>query len=114
MADAVFNIGRAALLISAFSNGDYSHLAVATEDRLHQPARQTIFPPMKNIFRAAMNAGALCVFLSGAGSSVLALAREREMSIGYEMAEAASKSGVDGVFKITRPTSLGAHVVEDG
>ena len=113
MADAVFNMGRIALLVSAFSSGDYANLVVATEDRLHQPARQTIFPPMKNIFRAAIGAGALGVFLSGAGSSVLALAREREMSIGYEMAEAASKSGVDGSLKITRPTSLGAHVVEN-
>ena len=112
MDDAVFNIGRVALLVSAFYTGDYKHLSVATEDRLHQPARQAIFTPMKNIFRAAMGAGALCVFLSGAGSSVLALAREREMSIGYEMAEAASKSGVDGSLKITRPTSLGAHLVE--
>jgi homoserine kinase len=67
---------------------------------------------MQNIFRAALGAGALGVFLSGAGSSVLALARNREMTIGYEMADAAVKSGVSGTLKVTRPTVQGAHVVE--
>lgn len=108
--DAVFNIGRAALLVNAFASGDLTHLATATQDRLHQPAREAIFYPMKNIFRAAMAAGALGVFLSGAGSAVLALARDREYTIGYEMADAAMKSGVDGAIKVTQPTPLGAHV----
>lgn len=109
--DAVYNIGRVALLVRAFSTGDLAHLAVATDDRLHQPARQAMFPAMKNIFRAALGAGALGVFLSGAGSSVLALARDREVTIGYEMADAAAKSGVTGALKITQPTSQGAYVV---
>lgn len=108
--DAVFNIGRAALLVNAFASGDLTHLATATQDRLHQPAREAIFYPMKNIFRAAMAAGALGVFLSGAGSAVLALARDREYTIGYEMADAAMKSGVDGAIKVTQPTLFGAHV----
>lgn len=108
--DAVFNIGRAALLVNAFASGDLTHLATATQDRLHQPAREAIFYPMKNIFRAAMAAGALGVFLSGAGSAVLALARDREYTIGYEIADAAMKSGVDGAIKVTQPTPLGAHV----
>ena len=109
--DAVFNIGRTALLVNALASGNMRHLGVATEDMLHQPARQQIFFPMKNIFRAAMSAGALGVFLSGAGSSVLALTRDREYTIGYEMADAAMKSGVDGAIKVTEPTALGAHVV---
>ncbi len=111
--DAVFNIGRTALLVNALASGNLEYLAIATEDMLHQPARQKIFFPMKNIFRAAMSAGALGVFLSGAGSSVLALTRDREYTIGYEMADAAMKSGVEGAIKVTNPTTLGAHVVEE-
>ncbi|MCH8206362.1 MAG: homoserine kinase, partial [Chloroflexi bacterium] len=111
--DAVYNIGRAALLVRAFVTGDMAHLATATEDRLHQPERQTIFPAMRNIFRAALDAGAFGVFLSGAGSSVMALAGDRELTIGYEMADAAAKSGIGGAVKITCPTSRGAHLVEN-
>jgi homoserine kinase len=67
---------------------------------------------MNNIIRAAMGAGALGAFLSGAGSTVLALATEKEFTIGYEMADAAVKSGLDGEVRITRPTSRGVHVVD--
>jgi len=109
--DAVHNIGRAALLVQAFTSGDLSLLDIATGDVLHQPARQAIFPAMKNMFRAAMAVGALGVFLSGAGSTVLALARDKEFTIGYEMAEAAAKSGIEGQVKITKPVSQGAQVV---
>ena len=109
--DAVFNIGRAALLVRAMATGDLEYLDIATDDRLHQPARQTIFFPMNNIIRAAMGAGALGAFLSGAGSTVLALATEKQFTIGYEMADAAVKSGLDGTVRITRPTLKGAHVV---
>ena len=109
--DAVFNVGRAALLVRALACGDLEYLDIATDDRLHQPARQTIFFPMKNIIRAALGAGALGAFLSGAGSSVLALATEKEFTIGYEMADAGMKSGLEGEVVITGPTTLGAHVV---
>lgn len=112
-ADAVYNMGRVAMLINAFSSGDLSQLVLATEDRLHQPVRQTVFPAMKNIIRAAYSCGALGAFLSGAGSSVLALTRDRELTIGYEMADAAAKSGIDGTLKITKPTALGAHVAAE-
>ena len=110
--DAVFNIGRAALLVRAMVTGDLEGLDIATEDRLHQPARQTIFFPMNNIIRAALGAGALGAFLSGAGSTVLALATEKEFTIGYEMADAAVKSGLDGEVRVTQPTSQGVHVVD--
>ena len=113
-ADAVFNIARAALLVRAMATGDLRHLRTATDDRLHQPARQTIFFPMKNIIRAALGAGALGAFLSGAGSSVLALAVEKEFTIGYEMADAAAKSGLDGEVRIVKPSAVGAHVARVG
>ncbi|MCL0029310.1 homoserine kinase [Dehalococcoidia bacterium] len=111
--DAVFNIGRTALLVQALATGDLTRLDVATDDRLHQPARQAMFPAMRNLFRAALGAGAMGVFLSGSGPTVLALTRDREFTIGYEMADAAAKSGIDGQVKITRLTKRGAHVAED-
>ena len=88
------------------------YLRLATEDRLHQPYRQVLFPAMKVIFAAARDAGALGVFLSGSGSTVLALTQGREMTVGYEMAEAARQANVGGEVKITKPTLQGAHLVE--
>ena len=108
--DAVFNMGRVALLVNSLAIDDLAHLALATQDRIHQPPRQAIFHPMKVIMRAALEAGALAAFLSGAGSTILALSSAREMTIGYEMAEAASKAGVDGDVIVTKPTPGGVRV----
>ena len=108
--DAVFNMGRVGLLVKALATDDLDLLAIATQDRLHQPPRQSIFHPMKVIMRAALDAGAHGAFLSGAGSTILALASGREMTIGYEMAETASKAGVDGDVIVTKPTAGGVRV----
>ena len=109
--DAVFNMGRAALLVNALSTGDVSLLRTATQDRLHQPARGVLFPAMGRIIRAALEAGAAGAFLSGAGSTILALTVDREMTVGYEMADMADKAGVPGDVKVTRVSTQGAHVV---
>lgn len=106
----IFNLSRVALLVNALATGHLEHLNIATQDTFHQPPRESLFPGMRPIFRAALAAGALGVFLSGAGSSILALTSGKEMSIGYEMADAAEKHGVTGRLLVTRPTSLGAHV----
>ncbi len=110
--DAVYNLGRVAMLVKAFSTGDPRHLAIATQDRLHQPTRQTTFHAMKVIFRAALAAGAHGAFLSGAGSSVVAITSGKEMTIGYEMTEAASKSGLSGEFRVAKLTTDSAHILD--
>ena len=108
--DAVYNIGRSALLVQSLLTGELHNLKYATQDMLHQPQRQKQFFPMKNIIKAAMEAGALGAFLSGAGSSILAFTKGREYTIGYEMADAAMKSGLDGDIIFTSPTSKGAYL----
>ena len=112
LSDAVFNMGRTALLVAGMATNHPEYLGVATQDRLHQPYRQALFPAMKLLFQAARDAGALGVFLSGSGSTVLALTKGREMTVAYEMAEAAKQAGVSGRLHITQPTIRGAHVAE--
>ena len=112
VADAVHNVGRAALLVAGMATNHPEYLTVATQDRMHQPYRRPLFPAMKLLFQAALDAGDLGVFLSGSGSTVLALARGREMTVAYEMSEAARQAGVAGEVKVIRPTELGAHLVK--
>ncbi len=108
--DAVFNAGRAALLIAGMATDRPEYFKLATQDRLHQPYRQSLFPAMKVIFRAALDSGSLGVFLSGSGSTVLALAAGREMTVAYEMAEAARQAGVQGQVRVVGISSRGAYV----
>ena len=109
--DAVFNIGRSALLVNALSTGRLELLKYATDDRLHQPQRTQAFKPMPHLIKAALNGGAHGAFLSGAGPSVLALATGREVTISYEMAETARHFGVDGKTMIMAVTQDGASVI---
>lgn len=69
--DAIFNLARSALLISALASGQLSALSEALRDRLHQDARAPLVPGFETIRAAAREAGALEVTLSGAGPSLL-------------------------------------------
>ena len=69
---------------------------------------------MEAIFRAARQAGALGVYLSGGGSTVLALASRSEEGIAQAMAKAAAGEGTAGHTIVTAPTNAGAQVAEEG
>lgn len=105
--DAVFNIGRVALLVNSLSTGGIGLLKTATEDRLHQSQREILFPAMRLIFQAAHKAGALGVFLSGSGPTIIALTVERGMTIAYEMADIAEKAGVFSDLRIMEISKAG-------
>jgi len=109
--DAVFNASRVALLVAALGQGRWDLLDVATQDRLHQPVRAGLFPPMLDIFAAAKEAGAHAAYLSGSGSSIAALATEHEERISRLMQQAATARGYSGKSMITEPSAHGATVI---
>ncbi len=109
--DAVFNAGRAALVVAALAQGRWELLDTATQDRLHQPARAAIFPALYDIFDAAKEAGAHAAYLSGGGSAVAALATAGERRIARQMREAGKARGYSGRTLITRPSEEGARVL---
>jgi homoserine kinase len=107
--DAVHNLGRVALLVSAFLQGRYELLDAATRDRLHQPYREAMFPAMPELFTAARQAGALGVFLSGAGSTILALCRGNGHTVAEAMATTARKKSVAGQPMVVPVSSKGVQ-----
>lgn len=70
--DAVFNVGKSAMLVAALISGKTELLSGAMEDRLHQPYRSSLIPGMDRVIENAKLAGALGVVLSGAGPTILA------------------------------------------
>jgi len=72
-ADAVFNVGRASLLIAALATGNLGALGDATEDRLHTDIRLAMAPPSKPALDALRGAGAFAAWLSGSGPTVAAM-----------------------------------------
>lgn len=70
--DAVFNVGRAALVIAGLADRR-ELLAEAFDDRLHQPYRTPLFPESVRLLEGLREAGALASCWSGAGSTLLAV-----------------------------------------
>ncbi len=113
--DAVYNLSRAALLVASLATGRLDYLREATLDRIHQPYRARLFPPMSSLLKAALGAGALGAFLSGAGPSVAAFALAEEAEeIAKAMQTLAQRLGLYGEALVCSPTLQGAHVVEEG
>jgi homoserine kinase len=71
MKDAVFNIGRVALLVRGLSTGDFELIARGLDDRLHQPHRAHLYPRSAELLAQARSLGALGATISGAGPTVL-------------------------------------------
>lgn len=123
--DAVYNIGRAAILVNAFRSGNLDELRFATQDMLHQPQRgEAQYPHLFPLIQAALDAGAHGCFLSGAGPTVLAitsgrsgdiftqrLAERQENRVADAMRETAASIGVSGCVFITNPEHRGAYIV---
>lgn len=70
--DVVFNSARVALLTKAFCMNDFSNLAKAMQDKLHQPYRAKLIPVMEELIASALKAGAYGACLSGSGPSMVA------------------------------------------
>jgi homoserine kinase len=68
--DAIFNVQRSALLISALATCTVSAFPAALEDRMHQPYRQSLVPGLEEILKLRAP-GLLGCALSGAGPSIL-------------------------------------------
>jgi homoserine kinase len=98
LADAVFNVGQASLLVLGLATGDLSLVARGLGDRLHQPARAPLYPRSLELVEAARSFGALGGTISGAGPTVLLWARAADA----EAVEAAARDAVAGWAEVLR------------
>ena len=112
MKDAVFNVGRAALLVGALLKGNAAFLRNAFDDALHQPYRAKLIPGMYDVFHSAREAGALGVAMSGAGPCIIAYATDGMEAIGLAMTEAFHRHEVEARFLTLGIDKRGAHIVK--
>lgn len=109
--DVVHNLGRAALFVAALGAGRLELLDEATQDRIHQPQRASLFPAMPGVFAAAKEAGAHAAWLSGAGSSMAAICPEGAgREVAAAMQRALEQAGETGRSLATRISPEGAAV----
>ena len=98
LADAVFNVQRAALLQALISERRFDLLNEALRDRLHQPHRSPLGPGLDEVLRlndeTKEHPGLLGVSISGAGSTVIAFARDNFSQITGEMSYRLATAGI--------------------
>ena len=118
-ADAAFQAGRAALLVEALGRRP-DLLLPATEDRLHQEYRRAVMPESLALVGALRKRGVAAV-VSGAGPTVLALARRSDSgpnglpSTDADAAIAAAFGGVMAGWRVLPlPVDEAGAVVERG
>lgn len=105
--DAVFNLGRLALLIAGLADRRQL-LAAAGDDRLHQPWRSRLFPEAPGLLAGLRDAGALTSFWSGAGTTLLAVcARESAEVVGRAAQELLHHHRVAGSVRLLGADSGG-------
>lgn len=110
-ADAVFNIGHAALVLAALVSEDWRLLPVAMKDRLHQPYRAHLIPGMEEVIAAAVQAGAYGAALSGSGPTIVAFAASEDNKIAEAIREAFDGRGIQARVIWTRVSAQGAIVL---
>lgn len=110
--DAVFNIGRAALLAYAFTARRANFLQIGTHDRLHQPYRVPLVKGMSEMLDAACRASACGAALSGAGPSLIAFATSNANAqrIRTTFAETSRQLKLNGEARILKLSPHGAYV----
>ena len=115
MKDAIFNIGRASMLVAALTRGNERYLQLGLDDALHQPYRAELIPGMYDVFKAARRAGAAGATLIGAGPCLIAYVLERrhaEEAVGKAMLEAFRKHDVDARILTLDLDTHGAQILK--
>jgi homoserine kinase len=70
---AILNIGRASAIAAGFAKGNIVMIGTGMEDEIAEPYREPLIPGFRSVRRAALEAGAAGVSISGAGPSVIAI-----------------------------------------
>lgn len=112
--DAIFNLNRGVLLVSAFAQCDYEAIGDLLEDRLHQPQRQAAIPALKPLFdviHAAREAGAIGGYLSGSGSTMMALTLKNKESIADAMQQTIARYGMQSKARFLKADNRGVRIL---
>jgi homoserine kinase len=112
--DAVFNLGRAALLCAAWATGQWELLSWGMEDRLHQVYRSRLFPGGDVIMeRVRRLSGCFGVAISGSGPTIVALVRGAPGPVASVLCRTFSEYGVTSRFFVLQGCAGGARFTLD-
>ena len=110
-ADAVYNLQRAALFTAALESHRYDCFWDAMRDRLHQPARESLVPGLREALAIPLEPGLLGIALSGAGPSIVALVNDRPRAIGKLIAQCFDRYKIQSTVRLLKADNEGCRIV---
>lgn len=110
-ADAVHNLQRTAVFISALAQQRYDLFWEAMRDRLHQPRRESLVPGLAEALALPQRPGLLGVALSGAGPSIVALVDANEKQIGSKIASCFRAHKIQSTVRVLDVDNEGCRVI---
>jgi homoserine kinase len=113
-ADVIQQIGNASAMVAACYTGDVALFGRSIDDRVAEPARAPLLPGFLAAKRAALDAGALGVSISGAGPSAFAVVSDDKTAhaVAEAMRSAYVAAGLECATRVTRVDREGAIVRE--
>jgi homoserine kinase len=113
-ADVIQQIGNAGAMVAACYMGDVALFGRAIDDRIAEPARAPLLPGFLAAKRAALDAGAHGVSISGAGPSAFAVVSDDKTAhaVAVAMRDAYVAAGLECTTRITRVDREGAVVLK--
>ena len=110
--DCIYNIGRAALLISCFSNGNYALLKEATKDRIHERFRSKLIDNFDEVYNKSLELGAISCFLSGAGPTLMAIVDTKDISFVSDFMNFMKEQNINWDIKELKIDKHGAKILK--
>lgn len=112
--DVVHQIGNASAMVAACYAGDVALFGRAIDDRIAEPARAPLLPGFLAAKRAALEAGAYGVSISGAGPSAFAVVSDEAIAqaVAAAMRAAYVAAGLECTTRVTHVDKEGAVVHE--
>ncbi|MEN8077976.1 homoserine kinase [Clostridioides difficile] len=110
--DCIYNIGRAALLISCFSNGNYALLREATKDKIHERFRSRLIDKFDEVYNKVLELGAFSCFLSGAGPTLMAIVDKDDINFVNRLREFMSEQNINWDIKELTIDKHGAKILK--
>jgi homoserine kinase len=110
--DAVYNLQRTALFVSALTQQRYDLLWEAMHDRLHQPQRESVVPGLAEALALPRMQGLLGLALSGAGPSIVALVENNEADIWARIASCFRAHKIESTVRMLDVDNEGCRVTE--
>ena len=93
-ADGIFNLSRAALMSVSLYSGNFHNLRVAADDKIHQPYRLKLIKNGEKVLQMCYNNGAYAAYISGAGSTLMAIVDDGTIDFEQKTREALNEMGL--------------------